>query len=596
MPSADGEAVARIVREQGVPETVAELLSVRGIVPEKAASFLTPSLRTDFPDPFKMAGMRDLAEDVAARLMDGRGSGIAVFADFDVDGATSAAILARFFRHFGLEVPVYIPERLTEGYGPGIEALEKLKASGAEFLLMADCGTTAFKPLAAGAEMGLGIAVLDHHEAEDALPVAAHVVNPKRKDDISGLTMLAACGVVFLFCVAVNAVLRERGFYTDKDLPEPDLKSWMDLVALGTVCDMVPMVEVNRLLVRFGFRQMEKQENSGIVALCQVTGLEGAPQISDAGFVIGPRINAGSRVHRSDLGARLLATDDPEEAHSIAWTLEECNTQRRILQSEMTDRAVERVAVEGLDKDPVIVLDDPEGHPGLAGLVAGRLKERYGKPAAVITYAENGEGVREGRGSGRSVPGINIAAAFIDARNAGLLLKGGGHAMAGGFTVLPEQVQAFQSFLIEHVQKQMQGADITQEIILDGVLTVRGAQVELVRILETQAGPFGSGYPEPVFAFAQVRLHGVDVLKDRHIRVLFSDWEGGARMKGMLFHGVDTPLGSALLRQGTQVPFHLIGRLQINKWQGRESVELHIADGAPAMADGMFLSGAAGAA
>lgn len=583
----EAEAVARISQNYGLPEFVARMLVLRGVKPDKVEAFLYPTLQKNFPDPFDMVGMRAFAEDLAGAVIKGRKIG--VFADFDVDGATSAAVLTRFFRAIqkeegGQDVPVYIPDRLREGYGPNAKALESLKEQGAEIVLIADCGITSFEPIKAGREMGLEITVFDHHEAEDTLPDANHIINPKRKDDISGLDMLAACGVSFLACVAINNVLRAKGYYKDNNLPEPQMKKWLDIVALGTVCDMVPLTGASRLFVRAGFEQMAKSDNPGIKALCEVSKIEGTPTVQHAGWSLGPRINAGSRVHKSDLGARLLSCDDLEEARSIAWTLEKCNEERKEIQSVMMADAIASVEAGGLDQNPVIVVDAPEGHPGLSGLVAGRIKERFGKPAIVVTYTKNTEGVLEGRGSGRSVAGANMAEAFIAARNEGLLMNGGGHAMAGGFSLEPDKLSAFTEFLYQNFKKQSEGFDLTKETIVDGVASVRGAQLEFIKILEQNVGPFGMGNAEPVFALANVRVHSVDILKEKHIRALVSDWEGGTRMKTMLFGGVGTPLGDALLKNARQ-PFHLLGKFQINRWQGRESVEFHISDGVLTMVE-----------
>lgn len=572
----DEAAVARMSQNYGLPEFVARMLTLRGVTPDSVEAFLYPTLQKNFPDPFDMAGMRAFAEDLADAVMQGRKIGI--FADFDVDGATSAAVLIRFFRALGQEPPVYIPDRLSEGYGPNAKAFESLKEQGAEIVLIADCGITAFEPITRAREMGLEITVFDHHEAEETLPDANHIINPKRKDDISGLDMLAACGVSFMACVAINNVLREKGYYSDRNLPEPKLKQWLDIVALGTVCDMVPLTGASRLFVRVGFEQISSSDNPGIRALCEVSKIEGAPTVQHAGWSLGPRINAGSRVHKSDLGARLLSSDDLEEARSIAWTLEKCNEERKEIQSAMMKEAIARVEREGLERHPVIVVDSPEGHPGLSGLVAGRLKERFGKPAIVVTYTKNAEGLPEGRGSGRSVAGVNMAQAFIAARNDGLLINGGGHAMAGGFSLEPDRLPAFTEFLYQNFKKQLECIDLTKETVVDGVASVQGAQLEFIKILEGNVGPFGVGNAEPVFALANVRVHSVDVLKEKHIRALVSDWEGGTRMKTMLFGGVGTPLGEALLKKSRQ-PFHLLGKFQINRWQGRESVEFHISDG-----------------
>lgn len=588
MPVAEQSIVEQIVRQHGLPEIVARLLSARQVAPDHVESFLYPRLARHFPDPFSLAGMDGLAEYLAAAVIGGRK--IAVFGDFDVDGATSTAILVRFFRHLGIEVPFYIPDRMKEGYGPNENALRILKERGAEIVIMCDCGITAFDVIAAGRTMGLEIVVLDHHEAEDRLPEANHVINPKRKDDQSGLGMLAACGVTFLACVALNARLRDKGYFGQKGLKEAPLKDWLDIVALGTVCDMVPLTGANRLFVRAGFERMAQHGNPGIAALCAAAKMSGAPTPYHAGFVLGPRINAGSRVHQADLGARLLSTDDTEEAKNIAWTLNDCNEQRKEIQDEMTAHAIAMVEEGGLQNLPLILVGHEEWHPGLSGLVAGRLKEKYNRPSVVVTYAPGSGGVPEGRGSGRSVPGVNMGAAFIDARNQGLLLKGGGHAMAAGFTVETDKVEALREFLVDHVGRQMNGQSAVMETIIDGMLSVRGAQPDFVRLIQDHMGPFGQGHPEPLFVLPNVRVHMVDVVGKDHVRAMVSDWEGGARIKAMAFRSADTPLGQALLKQGKSQPFHLVGHFKLDTWNGAERVEMHIQDAAFALEGQQALS------
>ncbi len=576
-PAVEQDIVARISQLHNLPDFIARMLHIRGVGPDDVESFLYPTLRAHFPDPFSLKGMKEFAESTARKIIDREIIGI--LADFDVDGSTSAAILTRFLRACGMKAPIYIPCRLSEGYGPNVNALMTLKNEGAKSVIMADCGITAFEAVTAGRNMDLEIAIFDHHEPEGKLPEASHVINPKRHDDTSGLGMLAACGVTFLSCVAINSVLKREKFFEKNGLDEPQMKGWIDLVALGTVCDMVPMTGPNRLFTRAGFAQMALKSNPGIRALCEVANLESAPKFSDAGFTLGPRINAGSRVHKSDLGAKLLSTDDIDEARSIAFVLDDCNEQRKSIQSKMMKEAIERVEKDGLDQGPVIIVGDPDWHPGLSGLVAGRLKERYGKPAICVTYAENPEGVIEGRGSGRSIAGVNLAQAFIEARNQEILVKGGGHAMAGGFTVMPDRLPEFREFLFANIMKQSENIDLTQETVIDGIATIRGAQSQFVRLVTDHIGPFGPQNAEPVFALANMRIQTVDVLKDKHIRVNVSDWEGGSRMKAMFFYGVGTKLGEALLMHN-QRQFHLAGQFQINNWQGRESVEFLISDAA----------------
>jgi len=576
LPDVKLDQVELFSRRFSLPEPVARLLIHRGLQESEVEGFLNPTLKDHFPDPFSLVGMKAMADDVA-KAIDEKKS-FAIFGDFDVDGATSSAVMYRFLKHCGIEAQVYIPQRLTEGYGPNVEALKSLKETGAEVLFILDCGITAFETVQAGTDMGLKIIIIDHHEAEEKLPNAWHVINPKRKDDESGLGMLAAIGVTFLSCVAINASLRDQGFFEANGIPEAPLKDHLDLVGLGTVCDMVPIVEANRLLVRFGFKQMNQTKNIGLQALIQVSGINGALNTYHAGFVLGPRINAGSRVHQSDLGAKLLATEDTEEAKNIAWMLQDCNEKRKAIQSEMEQEAIGMVEAQGLADAPVIIVGHENWHSGLSGLVAGRLKEQYGKPVCVLTYVETEGGVVEGRGSGRSVAGIHIAQAFIDARNAGIIEKGGGHAMAGGFTILPERLDEFKAFMTEHVSKQAASAEANVETDIDGILSVQGTNTDFIRMVYDQVGPFGQDYPEPLFMFKNVRIHTADIVGDSHIRLMISDWEGGKRIKAMAFRAVGTELGNALLHEGRR-SFDLAGHLKVDNWNGRDNVEMHVRDG-----------------
>ncbi len=576
-PPTEMALVEQIARQNDLPEIVSRLLIQRNIKPDEVSSFLNPTLKCDFPDPMMMSGMGDMSVDIARAIVDGRGIG--VFADFDVDGATSAAVMLRFLRYLGIDAPFYIPDRLKEGYGPNVDALRKLKEQGAEIVFICDCGVTAFDVIAKGRDMGLDIVVLDHHETEETLPAANHVIDPKRKDDSSGLSMLAACGVTFMACVAINTKLREEGYYKKNGLVEPPLKDWLDIVALGTVCDMVPLLGVNRLIVKTGFDLMARTQNSGLRALLNVAGVKDAPSPYTAGFILGPRINAGSRVHRADLGARLLSTDDPEEAQNIAWTLNDCNDRRREIEQQMIEEAVGKIEAQGLHERPVIIVGDESWHPGLSGLVAGRLKEKYGKPAIVITYGPGADNALEGRGSGRSIPGANMGAAFIDARHEGLLTKGGGHAMAAGFTVLPEHVDKLGDYLMDHIARQLAGQSAVCDMSVDSILSVHAAQPALVDLIHNQVGPFGQGFEEPLFVFPQVKIVKADIVGADHVRAMISDWEGGAWMKAMMFRGAQTDLGKYLLAKTGQ-PVHLAGHLKRDNWNGADKVELHVLDGA----------------
>ena len=576
MPDVPLDDVEKLARAHDLPEVVARMLLGRGIDTSDLDAFLKPTLAKHFPDPFKLKDMDDMAIFMAAAIDAGRK--VAIFGDFDVDGATSSAILYRFLKAVGQDAPIYIPDRLSEGYGPNIAAFEKLKAKGADIIMVLDCGTTAYDVIQAGRDMGLDIVILDHHEAEDKLAAANFVINPKRKDDESGYDMLAACGVVFLACVAMNKKLRELGFYTQNGINEPDLRRVLDLVGLGTVCDMVPLTGPNRLFVKQGFAMMAGSGNEGLRALIEVSKITGEITPYHAGFVLGPRINAGSRVHEADLGARLLSGKTAHDALiDMAWSLNDCNDQRKAIQAEMERDALRQVEEKGLDQNAVIIVSDESYHPGLSGLVAGRLKEKYNKPACVVTFAKGENGVLEGRGSGRSIAGVHIAEAFMDARKAGLIVKGGGHAMAGGFTVLPEKLDDFIAFMNDHVQKQMSDGQSHVVTDIDGIVTVQGANAALIRLLNESVGPFGQEHPDPLFLFQNVKLHSVDIVGEAHIRCMISDWEGGKRMKAMAFRAVGTDLGEALLKHG-RAPFHIVGQLKLDTWNGQERIELHVRD------------------
>lgn len=578
LPDLDEAQALRMAQAYGLPPLIAGLLTSRAVPFDAVEAFLNPRMR-DFPDPHRLTAMEAAAQDVAAAIM--RGEKIGILADFDVDGATSAAIMTRFLKAAGQEiVPLYIPDRLSEGYGPNTRAFDVLKSQGCTWVTVLDSGITSFGPLAHAASLGLHVLVVDHHEPEQTLPVATHIVNPKRYDDTSNYNMLAACGLTFLTCVAINGALRRAGYYQQTGRSEPPLKDHLDLVALGTICDMVPMTGPNRLFVKFGFQQMAARKNPGIDAILRVGKVTDLPEPYHAGFVLGPRINAGSRVHHSDLGAQLLSTDDVDEANRLAWLLDDCNTKRRAMQKEMVTHAAARVRAYGYDQDPVIVLDDPEWHPGLVGLAAGDLKERFGKPAFVIGYADVEGGGREGRGSGRSVTGINIASALIEARQQGLLIKGGGHAMAGGLTIDPDLIKPFREFMKVNIAAQASLLSPTPRVQVDGVFGVRALTLDLAKLVHGAVAPFGAGHTEPLFVLSNVQVMSADIIGQSHVRLNVRDKDGGPTLKAVAFKAADTPLGKFLLAEARDsvAPVHLAGHVQVNSWQGRESAEFHVTD------------------
>ena len=538
-PGAERVALA-LAQRNGLPEVVARVMAARGIGLDEADAFLAPSLRGQMPDPYRIKDMRLAAERIAAAIR-GR-EPMAIFADYDVDGATSAALLQRFLAAAGAMATVYVPDRMTEGYGPTAEALLALKADGARLVVTVDCGITGFAALAAAADAGLEVIVVDHHVAEPQLPRAVAVVNPNRLDEetTAELGRLAAVGVTFLLVVAVNRVLREAGHWPAGG--EPDLMGWLDLVALGTVCDVVPLTGLNRAYVAQGLKVLGRRGNPGLAALSDVARIDSRPDPYHLGFVLGPRVNAGGRVGDSGLGARLLATEDAAEAGRIAARLDQLNEERREIEAKVLDEAMS-AAESGLGS-PVLVVAGDGWHPGVIGIVAGRLKERYDRPACVIAWEADGTG----RGSGRSVPGVALGSAVIAAHQDGILLAGGGHAMAAGFTIERGRLDDFRAYLAGRVTADIGTEPAMPRLALDGLLAASGAARALVDQL-ARVGPFGAGNREPRFALPAVRIVKADTVGQNHVRCILTD-AGGGRLKAMAFRALDGPLGPALLSRG----------------------------------------------
>ena len=441
----DERAALALSQQLDLPEVVGRVLAARGVGLDEGEKFLNPKIRASLPDPSHLLDMDKAADRLAAAVM--AGEGIAVFGDYDVDGATSAALLRRFFRAAGSDLEVYIPDRKAEGYGPNLPALLRLRDAGAGVVVTVDCGTSAFEPLAAAAEAGLDVIVVDHHVAEAGLPVTFALVNPNRFDETSGCSHLAAVGVAFLLVVAVNRRLREAGWYEDR--PEPDPLAWLDLVALGTVCDAVPLTGLNRAFVAQGLKIMARRANAGLAALSDVASIDGSPTSYHAGFILGPRVNAGRRIGESALGARLLATEDREEALTIAHRLDELNDERRAIEAEVLAQAIEQAERARETSDAPMTLVAREGwHAGVIGIVASRLADRFNRPAAVIALEDG-----QGKGSARSIPGVNLGAAIIAAPQAGILTAGGGHPMAAGFSLEAARLDELGAFLADAAER-----------------------------------------------------------------------------------------------------------------------------------------------
>jgi single-stranded-DNA-specific exonuclease len=564
----DERMAAAIATVLGAPPIIAQLLAARGQTVETAPAFLTPRLKEAMPDPNTLKDMLPAVTRIITAIE--ANEKITVFGDYDVDGATSAALLVRFARALGVTIDVYVPDRLREGYGPNSAALDSIKAAGSTLVITVDCGITAHEPLAYAKTIGLDVIVLDHHTAEPALPPAIAAVNPNRLDESNSIGNCAAVGVVFLFITAVNRSLRQRGFYNNVR-PEPNLMQWLDLVALGTVADVVPLTGLNRAYVTQGLKVMAARQNAGLAALADVGRLTAAPDAFALGFVLGPRVNAGGRVGQSDLGARILATDDAIEARELAALLDNHNSARKDIEAQVLAEAIAQTDGHAGN----IVMAVGQGwHAGVIGVVAARLKERYHRPTFVIAVdAEKGIG----KGSGRSIRGIDLGALTIAARQSGLLLNGGGHAMAAGLTVAADQLGALRTFFEERLADVLTPELAQPRLPIDALLSFNALNPEFFGYLQ-QLAPFGSGNYEPRFALAACRVLHADVMgaDGSHVRAVLGN-DAGQRVRGVCFRATETPLGQALLARQR---LHIVGRLTLNTWQGKNDVEIQIEDAA----------------
>jgi single-stranded-DNA-specific exonuclease len=551
-----------MAQETGLAAPLCRVLVKRGIGAQEASAFLAPTLRDLLPDPRVLKDMDRATARFLKAVSDNER--IAVFADYDVDGGTSAALLIDWLRHMGRQATLYVPDRIDEGYGPNDAAMSAL-ASTHDLIICVDCGTLSHEPIAAA--VGADVIVLDHHLGGETLPDAVAVVNPNRQDESGDLAHLCAAGVVFLMLVDANRQLREAGH------KGPDLMAMLDLVGLATVADVAPLIGVNRAFVRQGLAVMARRNRIGMTALADVAGLDQAPTSYHLGFLLGPRVNAGGRIGKADLGARLLSTDNAVEARAMAEKLDELNKDRGEGEAEVRDLALVQATERGVD-GPVVGAAGEGWHPGVVGIVAARLKEATNRPAIVIGL--DGE---EGKGSGRSVSGIDLGAAIQRTAQEGLLIKGGGHKMAAGLTVARDKLDAAMARLGELLAKQG-AADIgPADLKISGILMPGAATIELINQIE-DAGPFGAGAPAPRFAFPDCQIHFAKQVGANHLKISFGDGLGG-RIDAISFGAMDVPMGPMLLNHNG-ARFHLAGRLEINTWQGRQSVQLRLEDAAPA--------------
>ncbi len=547
-----------------LPPIVAQMLAARGFQPDEALQFLNPTLKETLPDPYMLKDMEKAVGRIALAVAEKQK--IVIFGDYDVDGATSSALLFRYFSQLGLPVRVYIPDRIDEGYGPNNAAFEMLRQEGTDLVITVDCGTTSFEPLARAAEIGLDVIVIDHHVAEPKLPQAFAIVNPNRLDEPTNpLQSLAAVGMSFLLAVALNRHLRQSGFF--EFIQEPNLKNLLDLVALGTVCDVMPLRGLNRTFVKQGLKVLAARNNLGLKTLSNITKIDSLPSTYHLGFVLGPRINAGGRVGEAGLGSLLLRTENSIQAEEIALRLDEYNRVRKEIEQEVLNAAFRQAQTQ---LSSIIVVADREWHAGVIGIVAGRLKEKYNRPACVISLSQEGIG----KGSARSIAGVDLGSMIQAAKQSGILMAGGGHAMAAGFTVEESKIPELQAFLNQRAS-QFMSEDNVPVLELDGVLNLNAITPQLVHKIDALA-PFGSGNPTPKFALTNLRILKLDIFAGEHIRIMAGQLDY-AKINAIAFRAVNTHMGQALINH-RGFPVHLAGSIKLDTWMGVEKLQFVIDD------------------
>ncbi|MER8389445.1 single-stranded-DNA-specific exonuclease RecJ [Mesorhizobium sp. M1428] len=562
-------AALAIAQGYGVPDIVARVLAGRGVTADQTERFLDPTIRNMLPDPASLTDMDKAASRIAQAVV--AREKVAIFGDYDVDGAASSALLKRFLAHFSVPSEIYIPDRIFEGYGPNPEAMRELVSRGATLIVTVDCGTNSAASIDAAKAAGADVVVLDHHQVGGLLPAAAAVVNPNREDDLSGQGHLCAAGVVFLCLVQTAKILRGRL----PDAAPPDLLGLLDLVALGTVCDVVPLTGVNRAFVVKGLQMARQQRNEGLAALARVSRIGEPINTFHLAFLIGPRINAGGRIGDAALGSRLLATDDPVEARTIAETLDRLNQERQSMEQEMLAAARSEADAElaGGNGPAIVVTASSNWHPGIVGLLASRLKDHARRPAFAIAFNANGVGT----GSGRSVSGFDLGRLVREAADAGLIVKGGGHGMAAGITVERAKLGELRAFFEERAAVDVFRLQGEESLAIDGALAAEGATLALLDALE-RAGPFGAGHVAPVFALPRHRLVDARAVGSNHIRADLQS-ESGGRIQAIAFRAVDTALGEFLFKNRGK-PVHVAGSLSGNHWNGNRTVQFRIVDAA----------------
>ncbi|AAV89855.2 single-stranded-DNA-specific exonuclease RecJ [Zymomonas mobilis subsp. mobilis ZM4 = ATCC 31821] len=554
--------------ENPLEDLIDRILITRGCPRESLSAYRDPKIKNFMPDPSLLCDMDRAAERLAKAIY--KKESIVIFGDYDVDGATSSALMIDLLRQLGVNAGYYIPDRVAEGYGPAVQSMRKLAEEGANLVVTVDCGAQAYEALEAAKEAGLDVVVVDHHQCQPQLPEAHAVVNPNRLDEEEGAQYghLAAVGVAFLLAAALVRHLRQDGYFSDR--PEPKLMALLDLVALGTVADVAALHGLNRAFVAQGLKVMAARHRPGIAALLDVAGVSRPPTTYDLGFILGPRINAGGRVGKSDLGVRLLTSLDKNECENLALALNQFNLERRSIEQTVTE-AAEGLCEEQVER-PVMVVAGEGWHPGVIGIVAGRLKQKYDRPIIVIGIDEEGNG----KGSGRSLSGVDLGAAVLSAKQAGLLVNGGGHAMAAGLSIKKDQIEDFSTFISERVQKDVETARANKALLIDEVLSAGGVNLSLIEALEA-GGPYGAGWPSPHIVAGPVYAIQTRILKEKHLSVIFKGQDGQS-FKAIAFNAVETPITQMVVAAGRDRKLWVAGKIQLNEWNGRKDAQLHIED------------------
>jgi len=552
--------------DYSLSEIVAKLLSIRKKNIEDIGLFLNPTIKNLMPNPLTLKDMENAIERTYQGIK--KRELIGIFGDYDVDGATSTALLARYFLSINQKIQTYIPDRKREGYGPSVEGFNNLIKLGTKIIFTVDCGTLSFEPIKIAQSQNIDVIVLDHHQSDLKLPNACAIVNPNRYDDTSKLNYLCAAGVCFMFLVALNKKLRDRNWFEERKINEPNILNFLDLVSLGTVCDVVPLVDLNRAIVTQGLKVLKKRLNLGLKTLYDLCKIESQPTTYHLGYILGPRINAGGRVGKSSHGAELLASDDPQRTYQIANDLNKSNKERQSIELMLSEKV--NSEVKNFQDDPVLILTGNSWHEGIIGIVASRIKEKYNKPTILISINES-----LGKGSARSIFGFDIGTQIIKATQSGIVEKGGGHKMAGGFTIKKENIPLFRDFLIKNFKKSQLSSSKVVNLYLDSVIAPSALNEDFYSEIERLA-PFGSGNSEPKFVIENLQVITSDLVADKHIKtVLYA--KDGSVIKSIAFNAKDSPL-ELYLNKKNKKKFNIAGIMNLNEWRGKKSVEFIIED------------------